>query len=36
MAGINIKVNGKKISREVNDNKLLSEFLREVSNLQTL
>ena len=29
MAGINIKVNGKKISREVNDNKLLSEFLRE-------
>ena len=29
MAGINIKVNGKKISREVNDTKLLSEFLRE-------
>ena len=29
MAVINIKVNGKKISREVNDNKLLSEFLRE-------
>ena len=29
MAGISIKVNGKKISREVADSKLLSEFLRE-------
>ena len=29
MAVINIKINGKKISREVSDNILLSDFLRE-------
>ena len=29
MAVINLKVNGKKISKEVPDNSLLSDFLRE-------
>ena len=29
MAVINIKINGKKISKEVSDNTLLSDFLRD-------
>ena len=33
MAVINIKINGKKISKEVADNTLLSDFLRDILNL---
>ena len=29
MISVNIKINGKKVSKEVQDNKLLSDFLRD-------